>query len=541
MAENCHHTAIDIDDVPKQRPRLPPPKYGEHITVLSIDGAGIRGLIPLQVLKKLEELLKEEEMKKNKEEGENARIADYFDVIAGTSTGGLIVAMLAVPDERSTDMRPRPKYTTEAIEEFYLKNGPGILSPPETKSTWGNLADTCIRPLMIGPKAGPMYDLLRQQVWWPKYENKKLIEAIDTGLNGGPGRPSSLTLGDTVTRVLIPAYDVKKRRVISFTTQTTKKHPDATLAAAYPCSCGTPTPRQSTISLRDVCLGATAAPTFFPAHHFTHGVEEDNNGQPRPREYNLVDGGVAQNNPTLLAIRSMFLEVEGCCECRPPKAINSDFHKDPTEPKPFDIAKCLVLSIGTGSQMKAYEVEQCKNWGLWAWFLDGDHHPLLDIFTSTSSSLINMDTGFLFRLNKCPEKYLRIDLSDLMRTCLHIVSTPSYTLMQPVQSVQENNTTVVNEDRTPDMALDAASEDNMKRLVQFGQDLLRDKVKRIITDSRIFIPTALPDGKRNEDELREFAKWLVHERNLRLGEEEKRRKQEEEHAETSAANSSASN
>lgn len=42
---------------PTPRPRLPPPKFGELITVLSIDGGGIHGLIPTVVLKCLEEKL----------------------------------------------------------------------------------------------------------------------------------------------------------------------------------------------------------------------------------------------------------------------------------------------------------------------------------------------------------------------------------------------------------------------------------------------------------------------------------------------------
>lgn len=44
--------------------------------------------------------------------------------------------------------------------------------------------------------------------------------------------------------------------------------------------------------LADVCIGTSAAPTYLPAHHFhTH----DGNG--KEREYNLIDGGVAANNP----------------------------------------------------------------------------------------------------------------------------------------------------------------------------------------------------------------------------------------------------
>jgi len=77
----------------------PPPSQGRLITVLSIDGGGIRGLIPATIIACLEAKLQELD-------GPEARIADYFDVIAGTSTGALVTAMLAGRTRRSGRSSP---------------------------------------------------------------------------------------------------------------------------------------------------------------------------------------------------------------------------------------------------------------------------------------------------------------------------------------------------------------------------------------------------------------------------------------------------
>jgi hypothetical protein len=83
---------------------------GKRLTILSIDGGGVHGLIPATILADLEGKLQ-------RLDGAEARLVDYFDLIAGTSTGGLITAFLSTP---SDDNGKKPICTAKDVIQFYL-------------------------------------------------------------------------------------------------------------------------------------------------------------------------------------------------------------------------------------------------------------------------------------------------------------------------------------------------------------------------------------------------------------------------------------
>ena len=73
--------------------------------LLAIDGGGIRGVLSLMVLAKIESMLIEESKRPD------YRLADYFDYVSGTSTGGIIAAGIAMG------------MSVAEILAFYVENG----------------------------------------------------------------------------------------------------------------------------------------------------------------------------------------------------------------------------------------------------------------------------------------------------------------------------------------------------------------------------------------------------------------------------------
>ncbi|GJX95241.1 patatin-like protein 1 [Tanacetum coccineum] len=104
------------------------------ITILTIDGGGVRGIIPSVILKYLEEELQ-------KLDGKDARIVDYFDVMGGTSMG--------------TDLRVGDALTNILVPAFDIR----VVQPVIFSSFKAHdpLVNVKLSDLCLGPTAAPIY------------------------------------------------------------------------------------------------------------------------------------------------------------------------------------------------------------------------------------------------------------------------------------------------------------------------------------------------------------------------------------------------
>ena len=208
------------------------------IRVLSIDGGGIRGIIPARVLAELEAIA-------------GQPICQLFDVIVGTSIGGIAAMALALPRENGT-----PDSAAE-IGEFYVEHGPLIfpkttLSFPRTREDLKELiARVGMQAAMFGsnPDAGNA-----------RYSPAPLEQAL--GEQFGDSR-----LSEAIRPVFVTAYDVTLGRPALFSSKT------------------------DDLLMRDVARATSAAPTVFPPKQLPGGDGT---------EHIYIDGGVFANNPAMV-------------------------------------------------------------------------------------------------------------------------------------------------------------------------------------------------------------------------------------------------
>jgi hypothetical protein len=201
--------------------------------LLALDGGGIRGLITIEVLAKIEEILRQ-----TLGRGESFVLADYFDYIAGTSTGAIIATGLSLG-------MPVGK-----IRDFYLKNG---------------------------KKMFDRASILKRHLFY-LYEDEELAEVLQEVF----GKESNGEFRSLGTKDLKTLLMLVMRNVTTDSPWPVSNNP---LAKYNDCS---RTDCNLNLPLWKLVRASTAAPTFFPPEKVTIGKQN----------FIFVDGGITPyNNP----------------------------------------------------------------------------------------------------------------------------------------------------------------------------------------------------------------------------------------------------
>ena len=166
--------------------------------ILSIDGGGIKGVFPASFLASIEEAT-------------GKKISDYFDLIVGTSTGGIIVLGFGMG------------YSAKQMLQFYEELGPNVFG-------------------------GNGFMKLLRSIGFAKYDNEGLRAAL-------ADKFGERTLGESKNRLVIPSVNLETGEVHVYKTS----HHDRFR-------------RDFKEKVVDIAMATSAAPSYFPTYHSTAGV-----------------------------------------------------------------------------------------------------------------------------------------------------------------------------------------------------------------------------------------------------------------------------
>jgi uncharacterized protein len=202
------------------------------VKILSIDGGGIRGIIPAVVLAEIERKT-------------GKQISELFDMVAGTSTGGILALGLTKP---SLDNPNKAEYSATQLIEFYRKEGKRIFQN-------GQRNDSLITKV--------------RDVFKYKYSSQGREDVL-TDYFG------DVLINKAIKEVLITSYDTKKRIPIFLTSRPEKESRTDNFQ------------KVGNVLMREAAMATSAAPTYFKPYQID--------------KLSLIDGGTFANNPAALAI-----------------------------------------------------------------------------------------------------------------------------------------------------------------------------------------------------------------------------------------------
>jgi patatin-like phospholipase/acyl hydrolase len=240
--------------------------------ILTFDGGGIRGAFGTALIKAFEEKL-------------GRPIADYFDLVAGTSTGAILGSGVAYG------------MSGKQLVDFYTNYGEAIFSPrePYRPKSWVKTIYPLVKYIFNKRTGGGKIDDFFRARFCPHALKHSFVKGF------GETRLEDILK----SRLLISTVNLSKGQTYVFRTP----HLPTVVEDRH-------------LTIVDVLLAATAAPTYFP-----HKIMPDGDA--------YCDGALWAIDPAILAIAEAFKIRQHCTR---PKC-------DPE----YDTSTIRVLSIGAGS------------------------------------------------------------------------------------------------------------------------------------------------------------------------------------------------
>lgn len=267
------------------------------VRILAIDGGGVRGIIPVTILAELESRLQ------IRAGDPGIRLSDYFDVIAGTSTGGILTCLYLLPDEKGNQ-----KFSAAEIAALF----------------WNNVK-------AIFPERSWISEQLEVLDKGPIYSNTPLKEI-------GEKYAADIKLSQLRKVAFLTAYSVDNSTITTSSPHYFCSLPPQSSLDGLPAVTGAPptsTGEHPDFYVRDLILATSAAPTYFPPVEIQSTLG---------KLYHMIDGGVYANNPA----ESALVEIM-------------------SQTKYKNLKDYLIVSISCGDGPLGYSYDQLKSAGTIGW------------------------------------------------------------------------------------------------------------------------------------------------------------------------------
>lgn len=197
------------------------------IRILSLDGGGVRGIILVRILMRIEQEV-------------GKPISQIFDLIGGTSAGGMIATLLSIPDPENPTS---PKYSAEDILHLLLTRSSSLFT--QNFLSFGGALGT-------------------------KYTRKGLKFLLKEFY-------SDIKLQDSLVNTAVFAYDIENEVIETLSSWSS-----------------------SEILVRDAVGATTAAPVYFPAYTIKPLQPTQNPSITQHPYKSYIDGGVGVNDPSIM-------------------------------------------------------------------------------------------------------------------------------------------------------------------------------------------------------------------------------------------------